>query len=68
MLALAPKPVVLEAGGKAFQSVWPVRVIQTSLLVQYFTAGWCKIFNGDWLQEPYAVWTQSQGVYMTDLC
>jgi hypothetical protein len=48
-------------------SRWPERVLQATLLIQYFTAGWCKAVHGDWLDNPYVLWTQSQGWYMTDL-
>lgn len=53
----APRPV----------SVWPVRVLQATVIIQYFTAGWCKVVWGDWLESPYVLWSQSQGWYMTDL-
>ena len=48
------------------RSVWPIRVLQATLLIQYFTAGWCKIAHGDWLQNPYVLWSQVQGIYRTD--
>ncbi len=48
-------------------SVWPVRVHQATLVIQYFTAGWCKAVHGDWVANPYVMWSQSQGWYMTDI-
>jgi len=70
VLAVAPEPKSVEsrAGGGTVQrqSAWPIRVLQITLLVQLSTAGLCKITRGDWLEEPYAVWSQSQGYYMTD--
>ena len=48
------------------QSVWPVRILQATIIVQYFTAGWCKAVHGDWLYNPYVLWTQAQGYYRTD--
>jgi Vitamin K-dependent gamma-carboxylase len=48
-------------------SVWPIRLLQTTIMVQYFTAGWCKVAHGDWLESPYVLWTQAQGYYRTDL-
>jgi len=49
------------------QSVWPIRILQLTIVTQYFTAGLCKINNGDWLKSPYVLWSAVQGVYMTDL-
>ena len=48
------------------QSVWSVRVLQFTLIVQYFTAGWCKVAHGDWMSEPNGVWSHAQGPFMTD--
>lgn len=45
---------------------WWVRVIQITLLIQYFTAGTCKIMHGDWLVETSILWTQVQWLYCTD--
>ena len=28
-------------------SRWPVRIIQATLIIQYATAGWCKVLHGD---------------------
>lgn len=50
-----------------YQSAWPVRTIQSTLLIQYFTAGTCKMLHGDWLQNPQVLWSQVQGHYATDL-
>lgn len=69
VLAVVPKGAFwsLDPAGHTRQSVWPVRILQGTLLGQYFTAGWCKVVHGDWLQNPYVLWSQSQGWYMTDL-
>lgn len=48
-------------------SVWPVRVIQATLLIQYGTAGTCKIFFGDWMYRSDVLFTHSVGVYRTSL-
>lgn len=48
------------------QSAWPLRILQATLLIQYGTAGWCKILHGDWLQDPSVLWSQVQGVYRTE--
>jgi hypothetical protein len=57
----------LDGRGRATQSVWPVRVLQATVVIQYFCAGWCKASHGDWLTNPYVLWSQAQGVYRTDL-
>ncbi len=38
--------------GDLFQSAWPVRVLQATLIIQYGTAGICKIAHGDWMGFP----------------
>lgn len=48
------------------QSAWSLRVLQATLLIQYFTAGWCKVAHGDWLKNPYVLWSQIQGIYRTE--
>lgn len=48
-------------------SVWPIRVLQITLIIQYFTAGTCKVMHGPWLTDPYVLWTQIQGLYCTDV-
>lgn len=77
VLALAPAPVPVAIDGRQVlrQSAWPLRVLQATLLIEYFTAGTCKIFHGDWLhlgfyhgdwkQNPDVLWSQVQGVYCT---
>ena len=51
ILAVSPPVVTTEKDGKQIklQSVWPIRVFQATLLCQYFTAGYCKVFHGNWL-------------------
>jgi hypothetical protein len=63
VLLLAPRP----AGEPARQIAWPVRVLQLTLLLQYLGAGVCKAVSGDWLDRSDVLWTQVQGVFMTDL-
>jgi hypothetical protein len=48
------------------RSAWPLRVLQATLLLQYFGAGICKL-RGDWLDGSQVLWSQAQDVYMTDL-
>ena len=48
LLALSPSPRVLvdERGKKKLlQSVWPIRVLQATLLIMYFTSGTSKLIN-----------------------
>jgi hypothetical protein len=46
--------------------VWPIRILQSTLLIQYFTAGWCKILLGPWLHDSHVLWSQAQGWYRTE--
>ncbi len=48
------------------QSAWPLRVIQVTLLIQYLTAGTCKIFHGDWMRNPDFLYTHAVGLYRTE--
>jgi hypothetical protein len=63
VLVLAPHP----HGDPPRQIAWPVRVLQTTLLLQYLGAGLCKALWGDWLLRDDVLWTQVQGVFMTEL-
>ena len=45
-----------------------MRIIQATLLIQYFTAGTCKLVYGNWLESTTVLWSQSQGVFRTELC
>jgi hypothetical protein len=42
-------------------------VLQATLVIHYFTAGWSKAVFGDWLVDRYALWTHVQGVYGTEI-
>ncbi len=44
---------------------WPVRVLQTTIIIHLFMAGWVKVAHGEWLQDPYVFFTQVQGTYRT---
>lgn len=48
-------------------SVWPVRVLQISLILIYLTAGTCKVFYGDWLTDSHVLWSQVHGPFRTDI-
>lgn len=61
ILALAPEPT--REGG---QRAWPVRMLQITLVAQYFASGLCKSIRGDWWTGTDVLWTQVQGIYMND--
>jgi hypothetical protein len=65
VLALAPPVRELPARGRV-QSAWPVRVLQSSLILHYGTAALCKMLHGDWLSDPDILWANVQGVFRTD--
>lgn len=70
VLALAPgvRTFRLVTGEEVLaQSAWPLRTLQATLLIQYFTAGACKILYGDWIKYKDVLWTQVQGTYRTDI-
>jgi len=69
VLACAPASVKMadgKGGTVRRQSAWPLRVLQATLLIGYATAGFCKIFHGNWLGDPDILWTQVQGSYRTE--
>lgn len=45
---------------------WPVRILQMTIVIHLFMAGWTKICFGEWLFEPNVLWSQIQGTYRTD--
>ena len=47
------------------QSAWPLRVLQSMLLIQYATAGLCKVLHGDWLEVHDILFGHSVGIYRT---
>jgi hypothetical protein len=51
---------------KNYQSAWPLRILQITLVIHYFSAGWSKAFWGEWLREPFVLWTVVQGAYRTE--
>jgi hypothetical protein len=62
VLALAPAP---DEHGR--MRAWPTRMLQVLVVTQYFASGLCKTINGDWWGGQDILWTQVQGIYMTDL-
>ncbi|MGE0269263.1 MAG: hypothetical protein AB7S78_12500 [Candidatus Omnitrophota bacterium] len=70
VLALAPaaRPFTLDSGETVMrQSAWPLRTLQLTMFIQYFTAGTCKVMYGDWLNYRDVLWTHVQGTYRTDI-
>jgi len=49
------------------RSAWALRMLQATFITQVFTAGICKITWGQWLDDPYILWSQAQGHYKTPL-
>lgn len=71
VLLLAPWPA--RANGSEsdqpdpqLRSAWPLRILQATLLLQYFGAGICKL-RGHWLDSSQVLWLQAQDIYMTAL-
>ncbi len=66
LLLLVPDPEKIKVEGhdepQWRQSAWPVRIIQSTLLIQYCTAGICKM-NGDWLKEADILYGHTAGLY-----
>lgn len=66
LLATAPG-VWRDAGtGRLMVAAAPVRVMQATLVLIYFVAGYTKCHPGDWLKYPDVVWTQVQGFHRTE--
>ncbi len=72
VLAASPRPRRIDLGDgttRELQSVWPIRILQATMLIQYFCAGSCKVFQGSWHWDaPDVLWAQAQGLHRTDLC
>jgi len=55
--------------GKSSSSLvpaWPLRIVQITMIVFLFCAGWIKAVHGEWFQNPLVLYTQIQGTYRTD--
>ncbi len=86
ILAVQPPVVNIQVGAQIqrLQSVWPIRVLQATMVVMYFTSGYCKAVHGhwldlskfstgtwtdfEWLGTGHVLWSQVQGIYCTDFC
>ncbi len=65
VLMLAPG-MWREAGtGRLMVSAAPLRVVQATLILQYFAAGLAKV-QGDWLKGNDILWGHVQGLYRTE--
>lgn len=49
-------------------SARPVRIMQLTFLIQYFTAGTCKVKHWDRLVHQDVLWTQMQWLYCNNVC
>ncbi len=70
LLAVQPSAKVFRdpSGAKRrYISAWPLRTIQAGLVLQYFTAGICKMAHGDWLKEADILLGHSVGLYRTEV-
>jgi len=59
-----PAPGETDTTALELRSVWPLRILQGTLLLQYFGAGICKL-RGGWLDSGQVLWLQVQETYMT---
>ncbi|MEM7600582.1 MAG: hypothetical protein AAF357_04110 [Verrucomicrobiota bacterium] len=48
------------------QSAWPLRILQATILLQLFTAGWSKYQNVDWIVQHDVLWSHAQGPYRNE--
>lgn len=65
VLMLAPGLWRDAATGRLMVSAAPLRVLQATLILQYFAAGLAK-FEGDWLKGHDILWGHAQGLYRTE--
>jgi hypothetical protein len=66
ILTVAPGMRLYAETGRLLQSVSLLRVLQATLMLQYFAAGLAKM-DGDWIKSGDVLWGQVQGVYRTEL-
>ncbi len=67
LLAVAPPVQRTGVGPPVSQSVWPVRILQITLLTLYSSSGVCKAIHGDWISQPDALSSFAQGIYRTEV-
>jgi len=66
LLALAPGIQICPLTGELRQPMIVRKVMQSTLVLQYFAAGLAKM-DGDWLHSHDILWEHAQGVYRTEL-
>lgn len=67
ILLISPGYIRDMATGQLMVSAVAVRLIQGTLIGQYFAAGLAKAFKGDWLKYSDVLYTQVQGIFRTDI-
>ena len=67
ILALSPPITTNTDGSLQLRSAWPLRVLQTTFVLQMFGAGICKVRFGDWIGQSDTLWHQVQLAFMTDI-
>lgn len=71
VLLIAPRPQKVAVEGEEEpqlrQSAWPVRLIQSTLIIQYCSAGICKVAHGDWLKRADILYSHAVGLYRNTL-
>jgi hypothetical protein len=71
VLLLAPDPQKIrlkkDEEPQLRQTAWPVRIIQATLVIQYCSAGICKVVHGDWLKRVDILYGHSAGLYRNHL-
>ncbi len=55
-----------SVSGKLMVAAVGLRIIQATLILQYFSAGVSKAFVGDWLTHGDVLYTQVQGIFRTE--
>lgn len=66
LLAPAPREAIVDGEKAERQSAWPLRILQATLIIQYGTAGICKMAHGDWLDRTDILIGHSVGLYRTE--
>lgn len=75
-LFLGLQPPAEEIDRRKMVSGWLIRIFQLTLVFQYFGAGICKWYGGNWMDNVggglfesmnYVIWSQSQGHYKNEI-
>ena len=65
ILATAPG-YFRDSSGRLKVFAAPVHVLQATLVIIYFAAGYTKAYQGDWLKHEHCLWNIVQGYHRTD--